>query len=182
MLAGSRLVTADGFGCTSCHKIGNSEPIAVAPAAHGTDLTLVGDRIRAPWYERWVRNPARIVPRMEMPAVQQPVPGVLHSNLGEQLAAIWQAVNTPGFNPPQPNPVRTVRSTNVAGTKEPASILTDVMEVGPTVFLKPIVIGFPNRHNVLFDLETGRLAAWWLGDTASRAAPAARAGIGNRGL
>jgi hypothetical protein len=28
------------------------------------------------------------------------------------------------------------------------------------------VIGLPNRHNILFDLETNRLAAWWLGDTA----------------
>ena len=103
---------------------------------------------------------------MEMPAVQQPVPGVLHANLSEQLSAIWQALNTPGFNPPLPNPVRTVRATNIAGSKEPAAILTDVIEVGSEEFLKPIVIGLPNRHNVLFDLETGRLAAWWLGDTA----------------
>ena len=116
MLAGSRLVTADGFGCTSCHKIGNAEPQSVAPTWHRSDAG--GRRIR-PWFDRWVRNPARIVPRMEMPAIQQPVQGVLRTpDLNEQLVAIWQAINTPGFNPPLPNPVRTVRTTNLAGTKD----------------------------------------------------------------
>ncbi len=58
VLAARRLVTADGFGCTSCHKIGDAEPQKVALNAHGTDLTMLGDRVRRPWYDRWVRNPA----------------------------------------------------------------------------------------------------------------------------
>lgn len=165
LLAGSRLVTADGFGCTSCHQIGRSEPQAVALAAHGADLSLVGQRIRQAWFDRWVRNPARIVPRMEMPAIQQPVRGVLHSQLDTQLAAVWQALNTPGFDPPQPNPIRVVRSTNSPGADPRANLLTDVLEMGSGVFLKPLVIGLANRHNVLFDLERGQLAGWWLGDT-----------------
>ena len=166
LIAGSRLVTADGFGCTSCHQIGHAEPLNVALAAHGTDLSLVGSRIRRPWFDRWVRNPARIVPRMEMPAIQQPVRGVMHENLVGQLEAVWTALNTPGFEPPQPNPVRVVRARNLPERPEPASLLTDVIEVGKTQYLRPLVIGLPNRQNVLFDLETNRLAAWWIGDTA----------------
>ncbi|HWB01071.1 MAG TPA: hypothetical protein VG713_21415, partial [Pirellulales bacterium] len=166
VLAARRLVTADGFGCTSCHKIGNSEPLNVALNAHGTDLTLLGERIRRPWFDRWVRNPARIVPRMEMPAIQLPVRGLLHDNVDEQLAAVWNTLNTPGFNPPPPGPVRIVRARNVAGVDEPASVLTDLLEVGEKVYIRPLIIGLPNRHNVLFDLESGRLANWWLGDTA----------------
>ena len=33
-------------------------------------------------------------------------------------------------------------------------------------YLRPLIIGLPNRHNVVFDLESGRLASWWIGDTA----------------
>ncbi|HEX4150052.1 MAG TPA: PA14 domain-containing protein, partial [Pirellulales bacterium] len=166
LAAGSRLVTSDGFGCTSCHKIGSSEPVQVTLAAHGTDLSLVGSRIRRPWFDRWVRNPARIVPRMEMPAIQLPVRGVLHENLAGQLSAVWTALNTTGFEPPLPNPVRVVRTRNLPDKPEPSVVLTDVIELGKTVFLRPIVIGLPNRQNILFDLETNRLAGWWLGDTA----------------
>ncbi|HEV7223784.1 MAG TPA: c-type cytochrome, partial [Pirellulales bacterium] len=165
-VAGSRLVTSDGFGCTSCHQIGKSLPVKVAPAAHGTDLSLAGKRIRRAWYDRWVRNPARIVPRMEMPSIQLPVRGVLGERLDDQLAAVWQALNTPGFNPPQPNPIRVVRARNLPGESEPATALTDVLEIEGRPFVKPFVVGLANRHNVLIDLETNRLAAWWIGDAA----------------
>src|SRR4029453_4756565 len=32
---------------------------------------------------------------------------------------------------------------------------------------KPVLMAFSNRHNLLFDLETNRLAAWYVGDAAS---------------
>ncbi len=68
-----RLVTSDGFGCQSCHQIGSQLPPTVALNARGTDLTMLGDRVRQQWFDRWVRNPVRIVSRMEMPAIQTPV-------------------------------------------------------------------------------------------------------------
>ncbi|MBS0210465.1 MAG: hypothetical protein JSS27_16095 [Planctomycetes bacterium] len=166
VLAARRLVTADGFGCTSCHKIGNAEPQNVALNAHGTDLTMLGGRIREAWYDRWVRNPARIVPRMEMPAIQKPVHGLLGDNVDAQLAAVWNTLNTPGFNPPPPGPVRVVRSRNVPGADAQPSVITDVFETPGRTYFKPVVIGLANRHNVLFDCESGSLADWWLGDTA----------------
>jgi hypothetical protein len=165
-IAGTRLVTADGFGCTSCHQIGQTVPQKVALNARGTDLSLLGTRIRREWYDRWVRNPARIVPRMEMPSIVAPVRGVLHERLDDQLAAVWHVLNEPGFNPPLPNPIRVVRAGNVPEKPEPPHVLTDVLEVGDKVYSRPLVIGLSNRHNVLFDLETGRLAEWWIGDTA----------------
>src|SRR6185369_9196332 len=55
---------------------------------------------------------------------------------------------------------------NVPGVKEPPHVLTDVFIVDGETYVSPIVIGLPNRHNVLFDLEHNRLAAWWTGDTA----------------
>ena len=165
-VAGRRLVTADGFGCTSCHQVGDSVPHQVALNAHGTDLSLIGQRIRQPWFDRWVRNPARIVPRMEMPAIKLSVRGVLEDDINAQLNSVWHVLNVPGFNPPQPNPIRTVRATNLPDSHEPAQVLTDVLEVGKESFIKPFLIGLPNRHNVLLDFDHHQLAGWWIGDTA----------------
>ncbi len=100
-LAGRRLVTSDGFGCASCHQIGAAVPRQDNLAAQGTDLSVIGRRIRREWFDRWVRNPVRIVPRMEMPSVVIPVRGVLDDQLDAQLAAVWRVLNEPGFTPPE---------------------------------------------------------------------------------
>ncbi|MGD9723202.1 MAG: c-type cytochrome [Pirellulales bacterium] len=164
--AGARLVTADGFGCTSCHALGKWAPQKVAPGAEGVNLSTIGARVRREWFERWVRNPARIVPAMEMPAIVQPIRGVLDENLDRQIAAIWHVLNQPDFTPPAPNALRVVRHANLPGDARPADVLTDVIDVGGSGFTKPLVVGLANRHNVLYDLATARLAAWWTGDTA----------------
>jgi mono/diheme cytochrome c family protein len=166
--AGSRLVTSAGFGCTSCHQINRAMPEKDEVRSRGPDLAMLGRRVRREWYERFLPNPARIVPNMEMPSLSLPVRGVLNDNLQNQLAAVWQVVNEPDFTPPQPGAVRVVRCRNLPGVKERAKVLTDVLEVGGKVFIKPLVIGLPNRHSVLFDLETGSLAGWWIGDTAAQ--------------
>ncbi len=163
--AGARLVTAEGFGCMSCHAIGKWQPTGVALNASGAQLSEIGERVRRPWFDRWVRNPARIVPQMEMPAVVQPARGVLGGKLDAQLASVWQVLNRPGFTPPAPNALRVVRRANRPEVTERSAVLTEVIELDGRSFVKPLVIGLPNRHNVLFDLAHGRLAAWWIGDT-----------------
>ncbi|MGD9649103.1 MAG: hypothetical protein AB7U73_25555, partial [Pirellulales bacterium] len=163
---GARLVTSDGFGCASCHQIGNVEPQRSEPGTRGVELSLVGQRVRASWFDRWVRNPARIVPRIEMPSVQQPVRGVCDERLDLQLAAVWTVLNRPGFNPPEPNPVRVLRRRNLPDEDELPVFVQDVFQIGNRKFVDPLVIGLPNRHNLLFDLEMSRLAGWWIGDTA----------------
>jgi mono/diheme cytochrome c family protein len=167
-LAGKRLVTSAGFGCTSCHAVGEVQPPEGPLDAKGPDLLMLSRRIRRPWFDRWVRNPARIVPRMEMPSVQLATPGVLHDNLDAQLAAVWEVLNLPDFRPPEPGPVRVVRRSNIAERDERSAVLTDVIKVGEREYIKPLVIGLPNRHNLLFDLEQARLSAWWIGDTAQQ--------------
>jgi mono/diheme cytochrome c family protein len=166
-IAGRRLVTADGFGCTSCHPIGEHMPRNVALNARGSDLSLLGRRLRPAWFDRWVRNPARIVPRMEMPSIQLPIRGVLDERLDDQLAAVWSVLNVPGFTPPPADAIRVVRASGADDDPgRRGQVVTDVLEAGDRVFVKPLVIGLPNRHNVLVDLEANRLAGWWIGDTA----------------
>ncbi len=173
-VAGGRLVGSDGFGCTSCHQVGSVQPSQAQLNARGSDLSGLDRRIRKEWFDRWVRNPARIVPRMEMPSVQLPVSGVLGDQLDDQLAAVWQVLNVPGFEPPPPNPIRVLRQHGHDAKAEPV-LLTDVLgrEAGgdgkktfsPSL-IKPFLIGLANRHNVLLDLETARLARWTVGDAA----------------
>ncbi len=45
-------------------------------------------------------------------------------------------------------------------------MLTDVLEAEKHVFIRPLLIALPNRHNVLIDQETNTLAGWWTGDAA----------------
>ncbi len=165
-LAAARLVTSDGFGCQSCHAIGDMEAPEVDLKARGTNLAMPEERIRESWFHRWVSNPSRIVPRMEMPAIQTAVKGVLQDDLQLQLAALWKTLNTPDFRPPRPNPVRVVRNYNSPGLDEDAHVVTCVIEAEGKTFLRPLVFGLTNRHNVLYDLEAGELSAWWIGDTA----------------
>jgi glucose/arabinose dehydrogenase/cbb3-type cytochrome oxidase cytochrome c subunit len=162
---GTRLVTPDGFGCTSCHQVGSVPPAKAPLNARGADLTMLGRRIRKEWFDRWVRNPARIVPRMEMPSVQIAVRGVLNEDLDSQLTAVWEVLNRPGFEPPEPNPVRIVRHT---GTKSDARAvwISDVVRTKSEIYTKPLLIGLANRHNIIFDLEAARLATWSMGDVA----------------
>lgn len=164
--AAGRLVTSEGFGCQSCHQIGKQAPPTVALNARGSNLSMLGDRIRQAWFDRWVRNPVRIVPRMEMPAIQLPVHGVLGNDLNQQIEAVWEMLNTKGFQPPTPAPVRVVRGHNQSGRAEPAHVLTDVLETSSRNYLRPLIFGFENRHNLMFDLERGEFAKWWIGDTA----------------
>jgi len=167
-LAGARLVTSDGFGCTSCHAIGKQVPREVRLETLGPDLSMLGSRLRREWFDRFVRNPAQLVPRMEMPAVQLPVGGVLADDLDVQLAAVWHVLNEPGFSPPPADAVRVVRQCGVrdSGNADRAAIITDVFQVAGKTYIKPLAVGLSNRHSVLVDLESNRLAAWWIGDVA----------------
>ncbi|MEZ6118713.1 MAG: c-type cytochrome [Pirellulaceae bacterium] len=170
LVAGQRLVSSAGFGCVSCHIIGDSSPTNAPVNALGPDLTGLAQRIRPSWFYEWVHDPAKLVPRIEMPAIQRPVAGVLQDDLDQQLAAVWQTLNMDNLTLPPIDPVRTVRRSGQAAD-ERSVVLTDVIRLddGSTNavrLVKPFLIGLPNRHNVLFDLETAQLSHWTAGDTA----------------
>lgn len=105
---------------------------------------------------------------MEMPSIQLAVHGVLDDDLDKQLNALWHVLNQEGFEPPPPGALRVVRSTNTSNSQERANVLTDVLRAEKRQFIKPLLIGLPNRHSFLFDFETHQLAGWWIGDTAAQ--------------
>ena len=164
--AGARLVTTDGFGCTSCHKIGSVNAPQAPLNAKGPDLSQLDSRIRKIWFSRWVQNPTRIVPRMEMPSVQISVRGVLENHLPHQLEAVWKVLNTPDFEPPKPGAVRIARQTGVPEHQGSVQLLTDVLMHRDQQYIKPALVGMRNRHNLLFDMQHGTMLGWWQGDIA----------------
>ncbi len=164
--AGTRLVTAGGFGCTSCHAIGGTAPPDAPLNALAPELAGLGQRIHRSWFDAWVRNPSRIVPRIEMPSITVPVPGVLEENLDHQLEAVWHVLNQPGFRPPEPNPIRVARRSRDHTAAERALVLTDVLRSGKRRFIKPFLVALPNRHSIVFDFQSGQLVQWSIGDAA----------------
>ena len=103
---------------------------------------------------------------MEMPSVKLAVRGVLNDHIDHQLQAVWDVLNKPGFEPPKPGAVRTVRRSGILDRHEPVAVLTDVIRDDDVQYIKPVVLGFPNRHNFLLNLEANQIAGWWQGDVA----------------
>lgn len=167
LAVGPRLVTSNGFGCASCHTIGEVSPAKAPVNSRGPNLAGLGEHVRKEWFDRWVADPLRVVPRVEMPAIKVPVDGLLHDDLDQQINAVWQVLNLEGFRPPSPDAVRVVRHDGHDNAAH-AHVLTDVLRVGETQYIKPFLVGLPNRNNILFNLAEAKLEAWWLGDTASQ--------------
>ena len=161
----SRLVTTEGFGCTSCHQVGSQLPAKAPVNARGPDLSQLGKRIRREWFERLVREPLRVVPGVEMPSLRIPVRGIMNDDLELQIAAVWGALNTPGFEPPTAEPVRVVNRSGVEEDRESATLITDIIRDKETTFTHALLVGLPNRNNILFDLESATLRRWSLGDS-----------------
>lgn len=163
LLAGTR-----GFSCVACHRVGEFEPRNVALATRGSDLYGLQKRMRPEYFTRWLRGPLRVIPNMEMPSFDRPLPDVLDANIALQHAALWAALTDPD-GPPRLD-TSTIEQTVYVDAGTPARIIRDVFNVGDA--LKPRFVahvfaaGFENGANVLFDLNAMSLRASWAGDLA----------------
>lgn len=171
LLAGHTLVGGRGFSCVACHRVGSFEPRNVALGTRGSDLLRIGERMRKDFFLRWVKSPIRIVTDMEMPSYERPVEGILAGSLPAQREALWAALNDPQFQAPLD--VSVVEQMWTLHEGDRPRILRDVFTLPgqPDAYVpRAFAVGFPNRHNVLFDLDTFRVRQWWLGDFARQRA------------
>lgn len=169
LLAGRELTGGKGFSCVACHQLKDYVPPKVALGTRGSDLYQLGLRMREPYFFRWTSAPLRILPGVEMPSYQRPHPTILAGDMQRQLAAIWDALHDPQFTAPT-NPAVVEQLWGPSTTGAPR-ILRDVFTLptaGGQVHAVPraFAVGFANRHNALFDLETASLRAWTIGDFA----------------
>ena len=166
--AGTVLVGAGGFGCASCHGLGDYQPQGVAPNVRGPDLVGLERRMRKSWFLRWMRDPSRIVPGVEMPQVPAGASKLLGGDWTTQMDALWHALNAPEFSPPPAShPARVVQPRD-----KRAAVVRDVFRhrgvYGEGWTPRAFAIGTPPGHHLLIDLDTFAPRAWWAGNFAAQ--------------
>lgn len=167
-LAGRELLGGTGFSCIACHALKEYQPQKVALGTRGSDLFLLGARMRPEYYFRWTRSPLRVMPGVEMPSYQRPHPTFLNGELARQLAAIWDALHDPNLPPPT-NPAVVEQFVSVA-PGQPPRVVRDVFSAPKGISVSTIphafAAGFGNGLSLLFDLEHPGVRAWTIGDFA----------------
>jgi mono/diheme cytochrome c family protein/glucose/arabinose dehydrogenase len=169
---GQVVAGARGFNCVACHKVGGFEPRNVALATRGSDLYALSIRMRPEFFRRWVRSPIRVVPNMEMPSFDKPLPELLGGDYSVQIEALWAALNDPRGAPT----LDTSRVEQIARVDPGMSpiVIRDVFNTGNTLearlVARAFAMGFESGAGGLFDLDTMTLRAVWSGPFARQRA------------
>lgn len=89
---GKTLASANGFGCTTCHAIGDAQATA-AFEVQGINFKLIASRLREPYFHRWMDNPQSVVPSTKMPRYsldnKSQRGDILGGDAHQQFDAIW---------------------------------------------------------------------------------------------
>lgn len=168
LLTGNQLTGAAGFNCVACHSAGAFEPRNVALGTRGSDLLTMGARLRPSFFQRWMKNPIRVVAGIEMPAIRRAAPGILNESLSEQMAVIWRAISDSRFTAPTVVS-RYEQFVTLSPGQRPA-IIRDVFTTGEgknrNGVARALAVGFENGHNLLLDLDSMQLRQWTVGEFA----------------
>jgi mono/diheme cytochrome c family protein len=92
---GQKLIGAvGGFSCVQCHAVGAAPPLAPfeAPALN---MKYISERLRKPYYDRWMLNPIKVDPGTKMPAFadaegKSAIRDVYDGDAVRQFEAVWQ--------------------------------------------------------------------------------------------
>ncbi|MDP0490276.1 MAG: c-type cytochrome [Verrucomicrobiota bacterium JB023] len=94
---GRDLISSEkGFGCTTCHGIGDQAPTA-AFEVMGINFEQTHERLRKDFFHQWMHDPTRITPGTKMPKYadnkgETNLPALDHE-AEAQFEAIWQFLN-----------------------------------------------------------------------------------------
>ena len=87
---GRFLVGTGAFGCIGCHDIARRP----SSGTRGPDLASMNNRVRYPWYKRWLFDHQRMQPGTRMPTGflngKSPLADVVGGDGEQQARAIWQ--------------------------------------------------------------------------------------------
>ena len=87
-----------GLACHRCHAIGDKE--AEAPfEARSTNLSVASERLRYPFFHRWMRDPLRIDPQTKMIKFAQDgkktgLTTIYDGDGQQQFEAVWHYLQT----------------------------------------------------------------------------------------
>ncbi|MBK1881001.1 c-type cytochrome [Luteolibacter pohnpeiensis] len=94
---GKDLASASGFGCVTCHAIGDQKATAIFEV-EGINLKLASSRLREGYYHRWMDNPPSVTPSTKMPRFsdgnESQRADVLDGDAWKQYDAIWQYLHS----------------------------------------------------------------------------------------
>lgn len=168
LVLGNQLVGAGGFSCIACHTAGSYEPKNVAMGTRGSDIMTMGQRVRSRYFMRWMQNPIRVVPGIEMPAIRKPVTGVLDESLSQQISVLWKAIADPKFSPP--TVISRYEQFVTLSPGDRPRVIRDVFTIdegsGSSSVARAFAVGFDNGHNLLLDLDSMQLRQWAIGEFA----------------
>lgn len=158
--AGRTLVGSRGFGCTKCHDM-----LGVpSGGTRGPDLSLVADRVRFEWFDRWMTDPQRIQPGTRMPTVflngASPYKDVLDGDPAMQRLAVWHYLSNSKKLPP-PEGLEQPKAADVGATNDNYQCVRTFL---PDVTPRSMGIRFKNGVHLAYDLQACRLAYGWSGD------------------
>jgi mono/diheme cytochrome c family protein len=91
---GKQLVSRNGgLSCVQCHGIGSIGPIAPFEAP-SINFKYVNERLRKDYFDRWMRDPIRLVSTTKMPKFQNDgktaLTDILDGDADKQFDAIWE--------------------------------------------------------------------------------------------
>jgi hypothetical protein len=149
-------VKKQGMACIGCHDWGANKSLG----EEGPQLRNGAERMRFEWYERWMRDPARILSGTSMPGYFR---GMTAERARPRLQALWAAMAW-GAGAPVPDGFR-LSDLEVSGEARPVAgkeaviIRWDMPEATPAA----IAVGLPGGLSYCFDAGTSQLLYAWRG-------------------
>jgi cbb3-type cytochrome oxidase cytochrome c subunit len=154
---GRALVGVGGLGCITCHTFAAHKSLGI-PAM---DLTLLPKRLKQPWFERYLLDPAALRPGTRMPSFWPEGKSLRAEVLGgdtmRQVRAIWTYLPLAGDLGLPPGLVQ--GRLELVATNEPIIYRNFIAGAGT----RAIGVGYPAKVNVAFDANQMRFALLWQG-------------------
>lgn len=157
--AGRTLVGTQGLGCIQCHTFAEHGSLGV-PAV---DLTQMSRNLQPAWFRELLRDPSALNMNTRMPLFWEdgvsPLPDLLDGDPDRQADAIRTYLGL-GAAAPLPHGLVVPEGTYEVTPIEAPEMVGVFMEgVSP----RTLLIGYPERLHVAFDMQGSRLAKAWRG-------------------
>ena len=143
-----------GMGCIGCHGWGAFPSLG----ENGPELSGAGDRLRWPWFKRWMREPTRIIAGTSMPSY---FGGSESPEAVNAISELWSAFQATSERPP-PFGFRLADASR-SGESKPVPtdraivVRWDMPEATPAA----IAVGLPGGISYCFDAGESKLRYAW---------------------
>ena len=146
----------EGMSCIGCHGFEDKAPLG----EDGPHLSQTGERLRFDWFQRWMRDPARILSGTSMPNYFSSTPP---AEAHKTIETLWAAFSM-GDRMPLPDGFRAEDAPPDADARPvPGAEALVVRFYMPEATPSAIAVGLPDNVSYCFDPGEVRLRYAWLG-------------------